>query len=400
MRIAVFAWDFPYPPRGGGRADVWRRIEGLLQLGHEVMLVNQVDPAGPRVPGVDDLSAVDARVQARFSFAIRRGRWRSLRRLVRVLRVPWRVATRVPDRDEYPALLEAVARFDPDLLWLDGPWFGEVVRRIRRERDVPIAYRSHNLEHTYLRRQAAAAARLRNRLAWRLAALGLRRYQLALMQESAAVFDISQDDLRYWRRHGVEHVGWLPPLPELALTPPSDERVSCDVVFVGGLRTPNNQQGVRWLVREVRPLVLRERPGTTFGVVGSYPDPGLAAELDPVPEVVTFYDVPDVTPYQFGARVLANPVAVGSGVQLKVIDMLMTEAPIVSRSQGLAGLPASCAAQVRVADTAEEFAAAIVAALDDPAVDPVSRDGVRALFGVGALGEALERVRIATDRPS
>lgn len=395
MRIVVFAWDFPYPPRGGGRADVWRRIEGFLRLGHEVMLVNMVDPDGPRVPTAEDLAAVDQRLASRFSFAIRRGRLRTIRRLLGLLRVPWRVATRVPDGDEYAALRDAVRAFGPHLLWLDGPWFGEVARRIRAEHGVPFAYRSHNLEHTYLRRQAAAARGLRDRVAWRLAAVGLRRYQLALMRESVAVYDISRDDLEYWRSQGVDRLHWLPPLPELALAEPSPERIRHDVVFVGGLRTPNNQQGVRWLVGEVLPLVLRQRPGTTFAVVGSYPEPELAAELDAAPGVVANYDVPDVTPFQFGAGVLVNPVWVGSGVQLKVIDMLMTDAPIVSRSQGLSGLPSSCAEQIVVADSAEEFAAAIVRALEHPEVDSDSRERVRSLFTVAGLGEALDRAGVS-----
>jgi polysaccharide biosynthesis protein PslH len=45
-------------------------------------------------------------------------------------------------------------------------------------------------------------------------------------------------------------------------------------------------------------------------------------------------DVPDPTIYLFGAKVLVNPVMTGSGVQVKMLDMLMTDAPIVTASQG------------------------------------------------------------------
>lgn len=389
MRILVFAWDFPYPPRGGGRADVWRRIEGFVRLGHQVMLVNLFHPDGPRAPKPEDLAAVDRVVEARHSFAIARSRQRTLRQLVNLARTPWHVANRIPDPDERRAIGSAVRDFGPDLIWLDGPWFGELGLQLHQELTIPIAYRSHNVEHTYLIRQAAAARQRRNRIAWRLAAIGLKRYQLDLMKNAVRVFDISCGDLSYWRGQGISNNRWLPPLPELALTQPAEERVDLDVLFVGGLRTPNNVQGVRWLVNRVVPLLVRELSGLRIGIVGSYPDPELAAELAKAPGISTFYDVPDVTRYQFGARVLVNPVSVGSGVQLKVLDMLMTDAPIITRRQGLSGLPGSAESQVDVADSEQDFAAAILRRLKDPGVNAASRAQFRLQFTLDGLRDAL-----------
>ncbi len=392
MRILVCVWDFPYPPRGGGRGDVWRRIEAFVRLGHEVMLVNLYDPDGPRVPSAEHLAAVDEVVSERFSFPIKRGRLRTIRQLLNAARVPWHVATRVPDLEEASEIDQKARAFGPDVIWLDGPWFGELGLRLSRELGVPIAYRSHNVEHVYLKRQASAAVRRRDRLAWRLACVGLKRYQLRLMDSATVVFDISLDDMMLWRRLGVTNNQWLPPLPELALNPPSPERVPTDVLFVGGLRTPNNVQGVRWLTRHVLPLVQAARPDVVFGVVGSYPDPSLIEELSAVPAVRSYYDVPDVTRYQFATGVLVNPVAVGSGVQVKMLDMLMTDSPIVTRSQGLSGLPRDWADQFAVADTPEEFAAAILDRLDAPGVDRLSRNELRRQFGIEGIREALEQV--------
>lgn len=392
MRILVCVWDFPYPARGGGRGDVWRRIEAFVRLGHHVMLVNLFDPDGPRAPTEEGLAYVDTVVDERFSFPIKRSLSRTARQLLNMGRVPWHAATRVPDEAEQSELDAMVRRFGPDLIWLDGPWFGELGLRLHSELGVPIAYRSHNVEHIYLRRQAAAAGRRRDQIAWRLACVGLKRYQLRLMTASSRVFDISLDDMQLWRRLGVTNNRWLPPLPELALAEPSADRSPNDVLFVGGLRTPNNVQGVRWLVGRVLPRVLAEKPDVVFGVVGSYPDPELVEELAAIPAVRTAYDVPDVTPYQFGARVLVNPVAVGSGVQVKMLDMLMTDAPIVTRTQGLSGLPASCAEEFEVADTEAEFAAAILRRLEDPGVDRERRAQARRQFNLDSIRDALSDI--------
>ena len=160
------------------------------------------------------------------------------------------------------------------------------------------------------------------------------------------------------------------------------------------LRTPNNVKGVQWLVRKVLPRLRRERPDVLMGIVGSYPDPDLRAELASNSAVVTHYDVPDVTPYQFGAGVLVNPVSSGSGVQLKAVDMLMTDVPIVTRSQGTRGLPSSCLSEFDVEDDEEAFATAILRRLDSPGVDLGSRARARRPFTVEAIADALQHLQL------
>jgi polysaccharide biosynthesis protein PslH len=173
---------------------------------------------------------------------------------------------------------------------------------------------------------------------------------------------------------------WLPPLPEQAFRErPLDVQPS-DVLFLGNLRTPNNIQGLRWLVAEVMPLLRQRRPDLTLTVVGSRPSPELVAELQLAPGVRLQADEPDVLPWLFGARVLVNPVATGSGVQLKTLDMLMTDAPIVSRAQGLSGLPKRFA---------QAFADHILAALQAPVGADPARAQARTLFTPAGINDAL-----------
>jgi hypothetical protein len=157
MRIAVFAPDCPYPPDRGGRADVWRRLLALGGGGHELMLVHLYEPSGPLAPKPQDLAAMDARLARRFAFPIQRGRWRTVKQLAASPWLPWHAATRVPEGDTLAQLDGALQDFAPDLLLLEGPWFGEMVRRASRRLSVPYVYRSHNVEHRYLRGPAARA---------------------------------------------------------------------------------------------------------------------------------------------------------------------------------------------------------------------------------------------------
>lgn len=356
------------------------------------MLLHQYDDKSVIAPTPEAFAAIDDVVDTRVSYAVRRGAATAAGLLIGMLRRPWPVTKAIPSGADASHADAAVRAFHPDIVWLDGPWLGESAKRFAAQHDVPLVYRSHNVEHVYMRRQARASTRWRQRLGWTLAAVGLRRYELKLMSASRRVLDISLDDLAFWEGLGVRNAAWLPPLPELALTGPPTTTVAGDIVFVGGLSLPNNIHGVRWLLQEVMPLVHAVRPELTVSIVGSSPKPALAAELANCAGVRTHYDVPSVHPYLFGARVLVNPVAIGSGVQLKMIDMMMTDAPIVTRSQGVRGLPAECIDADDVQDTAEGFAAAILRNVDAESADVDVRRHGRRFFTVEAVGAAIADV--------
>lgn len=397
MRIAVLAPDIPFPAHRGGRADVWRRILALRALGHEVFLVHAEEASGPAKPQPAAHAAIEAVVSGRFGLPLKRSAWRTLRQLAGAWRLPWHAAMRVPDAAEWSVLAPQLHAFKPDLVWLEGPWFGVVAQRLAR-RGVPFAYRSHNVEHEYLWKQAQVAVRLRDRIAWRLVCIGLARWERQLMDDAAAVFDISLDDLAYWQRAGVQRLHWLPPLPQTAVEPASGAAVAGDVVFVGNLATPNNVRGVEFLLRDVWPGVLARRPGARLAIVGSKPSAHVQAMLAQADASVEGrIDVPDTEPHLRGARVLVNPVLTGSGVQLKLMDMLMTDAHVITTRQGVRGLPADVVAAVRVAEDRDDFVDALVAALDAPLPLALrtARDAARRRFGVEAVGEAV-RLAAAT----
>ena len=103
-------------------------------------------------------------------------------------------------------------------------------------------------------------------------------------------------------------------------------------------------------------------------------------------------DVAQPMAHTFGAAVLVNPVMTGGGMQVKMLDMLMTDRQIVTTTQGTRGLPAEVAALLQEADTAETFAAAVAGALDERAIDLLTRTRVRQQFSVDGLGAALRKL--------
>lgn len=390
MKIAVLALDTPYPAHRGGRADIWRRIQGFKALGHSVMLIHHFEP------DEEDAQAfkhIDTVVDARVSMPMRRSKWRTLRQLLQLYRRPWHVATRIPSAEDQTELVRTLESFDPDLYWLDGPWVGEIMRGLPPSLRRPYAYRSHNIEHLYIRSQARSARARRDQIAWTLASLNVLPYELGLMRGAVRVLDISMDDLAFWQSHGLSNAGWLPPLADLFDAPSTSTAIAGDVVFTGNLQTPNNLQGLRWLLETVWPRVLAQCPDAHLHVLGSTPTAQTRAWLESHANVLPAYDLPDVRPYLAGARVLVNPIFTGSGVQLKMLDMLMAPAPVVTRTQGMRGLPPFMKDAAFVFDDAEQFAAAIQKARTMGPDQTDARRRAREAFGVAVLDQALKSVK-------
>jgi polysaccharide biosynthesis protein PslH len=390
MRIAVFAIDLPYPPNQGGRADIWRRLLQWHARGVEVALICWVDGT----PDPEAMQTVRSCVQQLHVYPIRRGPREALIRALMLPVAPSHVAARRLSGTERRILEKALAAFAPDAVWIDSVYPARAAIQLARALKRPYFYRSHNIEHRYMARQARAARQLRDSLAWSVATLGLKRFELYVMREARFVFDVSADDLSYWRARGIGHIRQLLPLPSTPLDHPYGDRreASREVVFLGNLSRPNNIEGIEWLLLRVRPLVEAARPGTRWTLAGSAPVAHVRQLVEKLGSVELLCDIADAEALLFSAAVLVNPVQTGSGVMVKMLDMLMTDAPIVSSPQGLAGLPQEMRVTVRMETTAEAFARAIVDELRDSSVQRAQRARARSLLWADTGSQLLEEL--------
>jgi glycosyltransferase involved in cell wall biosynthesis len=77
--------------------------------------------------------------------------------------------------------------------------------------------------------------------------------------------------------------------------------------------------------------------------------------------------VPDVRPWLWGSKVSIVPLRIGGGTRLKIFEAMAAGVPVVSTTIGAEGLGTRDGDTIRIADSAEDFAAACIALLDDPA---------------------------------
>jgi glycosyltransferase involved in cell wall biosynthesis len=141
-------------------------------------------------------------------------------------------------------------------------------------------------------------------------------------------------------RSGSKSVRELRPmLPDVSSQPrrPADPP---QLVFLGRLNIPHNDDGIRAFIREAAPEIRNRWPESVVRVVGSAPTPALselAAEHDGFVVLEGF--VEDLDAVFAEATVLLAPLRFGSGIKIKIIDALARGVPVIGTSTALEGIP-------------------------------------------------------------
>lgn len=385
MKLLIVSNDVPWPPNSGGRVDVWRRLRALRAAGIQVGLLCWCDGPQDAALTVEVMHELSSYCEGVKVFPIRRSGYELLCRLACLFRMPSHVASRWVATPRATVRTWA-AQMAPDVLLLDGLYGGAIARDLARVLRIPLLYRSQNIEHLYMRAQFNLAPTFKQKLGLALNLLGLERFERATFGAARRVFDISIDDRMYWQREGFDHIDWLPPLVDDEFKQSLSEvtEKSIDVLYFGNLNTPNNLDALAWLVREVLPAV--GGPALRVVVAGSRPSALAVETVQMDPRIHLVADPTDVAALVVRARVIVNPMLAGSGVNLKSVEMLFSEAHLVSTSIGVKGLPLEAKRCFSIADRAPEFATAIVKCLQARPGAAANQERALARTSFSALG--------------
>jgi glycosyltransferase involved in cell wall biosynthesis len=204
---------------------------------------------------------------------------------------------------------------------------------------------------------------------WALEEWETRRFEAKTCRAATAICTVNQQDgQELVRRYQLNNIVRSIPIGveprEFAIR--EREPNSKIIGFVGNLLWGANVDAVNWLVQEIAPKVLAAHPQVRFRVVG----PGSEAlrEKYSGPLVEFTGHVPSVRDAMADVAVGVVPIFSGTGMRLKLLELLCMGIPSVTTSLGAAGLPCVHGEHVMVADGAAAFAEAVNALLSNAAL--------------------------------
>ncbi|MDJ0795351.1 MAG: glycosyltransferase [Calothrix sp. MO_167.B12] len=395
MKITIVSHEMPYPPNHGARVDIWRRIQGISQLGVEIQLITWVHQS----PTSEELTAINQYVKQTHFIVYQKNTCAVARKIIDLFSYPLEVTSRIVRGEELENLISQVSNFHPDAIFLDGIHGGELAMSLGKKLNVPLVTRSHNIEHLYHQRLLLSATGLA-KLKKQLSLTNLESYEKYILKSSAIFYDISADDLSFWQKQGLTSGRYLPPLIDFTQKDISEGKLvqprtnyPYDIVFLGNLNNDNNVAGIVWFLTNILPKIYDKFPEVKVLIAGSNPVPKIKQICTETPEVdIKINPVSADIIYQSG-KVLINPIFTGSGVSIKSIEMLAAKRPIVSTPQGIAGLPQQLHDYFNIADNANDFAEAICKCLSNSANTYIEREILESLFGLQAIASMLSEIK-------
>ena len=129
----------------------------------------------------------------------------------------------------------------------------------------------------------------------------------------------------------------------------------------------------RWVLDEVLPRVRARIPNIHFYIVGAGSDRTLRHCQST--NVTVTGKLPSVLPYLCNADVALVPLKYESGTRFKIMEAGACGVPLVSTTLGAEGIPVTSGKDIILADSAEEFASAIVRLIQDrPFAETIARN--------------------------
>jgi glycosyltransferase involved in cell wall biosynthesis len=152
----------------------------------------------------------------------------------------------------------------------------------------------------------------------------------------------------------------------IAMPPPADvaQETEDTLLFLGNFTHPPNRDAAHWLVREIMPVVWRDRPAAHLLLVGSDPPEDVRALA--AGQVDIFANVPDSAAYLERAAICLAPVRSGGGMRVKVLTALASGKAVVTTGRGAYGFIFNRQdPPMVIADDGPEIASGIVRVLGD-----------------------------------
>lgn len=267
-------------------------------------------------------------------------------------------------RASFFALVEAsISQCTPDVVHFDSlhtSWYTGLVDRLAP--NALKVLRCHNAEHVILERLAESQSNPFKKTLIGLQAERLKRYEASVLNAFDLILAITEADAQRFRKINprIDHKMIVVPagayLPvELPEAPPVQQVLR--LIHIAAMDWIPNQDALRWLLTEVLPYLNKMGLAYHLDVIGKNMPPEFLKWKQK--DVTVHGFVQDLQPLTSRAHIALVPLQVGGGMRIKILDYWSLGIPVVATHVGAEGLWEGSEQVLELADTSQEFAAAI-----------------------------------------
>ncbi len=147
--------------------------------------------------------------------------------------------------------------------------------------------------------------------------------------------------------------------------------------FIGKLTYFPNQDGIRWFLKYVFPLICQRVPEVKLRIIGELPSNNMIPN-HPNVNILGFQEEVDDEISSWSASLV--PLRIGGGTRIKILEAFSKMCPVVSTSLGAYGLNVEKEKHLLIGDTPKDFADACIRILLNPTIGQILSKAAWELF--------------------
>ena len=358
MRILFLSAWYPFPPNNGSRIRIYNLLRGLAER-HDITLLSFADQPNcdPNVPELRQLcSHIELLPLKQFNPTGLHARLGFLSRVPRSV-----VDTYSPEMTK--RIQELAKTTDFDLVIASQTRMAGYVDAFT---DLPAIF--DEVEISLLHEDYAQAKGFKQRLRAGLTWFKHRQYLTGLLKRFQISTVASEQEKQLLLQNVPYDASRVVVIPncidvaayELAQTAPQPNTL----IYTGSFSYFPNHEAMVWFIERVLPLVQVEIPNVQLTITGNK----AKRPLPPSDHVRHVGFVDDIAAYVATSWISLAPIWSGGGTRLKILEAMALRTPVIATSKGAEGIDARPDEHILIADTPEDFAAAVIRLLQEPSL--------------------------------
>ncbi len=362
MKILFICNKSPYPHREGGPIAMNRMIEGMIGQGHQVKVLainsykyfvkpGDVPEAYRQQTGLE-LIMLDLRLKV----------WDAFLNLFS--RKSYHVE-RFISKSFQKRIEQLVSQEQYDIVQMETLYVAPYIDAIRRvSPKTKIVLRAHNIEYRIWDRIRQTTQNPLKKQYLRHIVNTLKRYELNTLPRFDAVVAITHHDAAFIRKHNRNTLA-IPFGIDASEYPVSDPEMweFPSLFHIGSMNWMPNEEGIRWFLEQVWPLVKQKKPALKLYLAGRHMPAWINEQEDE--NLVVLGEVESAVDFMMEKGVMIVPLLSGSGIRIKIIEAMACGKPVIATSTGAEGIDVTHRRDIWLADSPEEFAEAVTALVSD-----------------------------------
>jgi glycosyltransferase involved in cell wall biosynthesis len=249
-----------------------------------------------------------------------------------------------------------------DCIILESIFTTPYLPTIRRNVNTKVILRSHNIEHQIWNKLASGEKNFFKRIYLSYLSKKLYKAEIESWRSVDGIACISYDDLQFTRALS-QKPSYLLPVAMSVHEPVEMTGNELKAYHIGSMDWLPNLEAINSFIENTLPTVLNEFPNFEFHIAGRRMPPSLHDKK--IPGVVSWGEVDSAEAFARKFQIMIVPLQSGSGIRIKILEAFAMGMAVISTEQGIRGIDVDDRKEFYLAETSEEWVAAIQA-LQDP----------------------------------